>query len=336
MNEIVKIHNDLADLPLKGFNPSEIDILMAICYKCQDEGKTVTLNISDIKSLSDYKAKDEKRFYEDLKKTVQKLNALNICVGESLREYEQFTLFPKFRVSEKKGTVDVKVAEDFQYLLNEFTGNYTRLELQQSVGLSSKYSKQIYKMLRKFKSTGMWVVNIETFREYLDIPKSFKITKIDERVINPALEELQPFFKGLSAEKKYERAGRGRPRVSGYIFTFQADATEGVKKEQKELSVDAIASMSGGWKKMRLCCPVCKEIVYEKRLENANGAYSMYGHPNYKTGKCSAVFFDRSQLIPYDRVVAEKESEERDKMFTEEEKTANKARLAGMLGKLFK
>lgn len=336
MNEIVKMHNDLADLSLKGFNPSEIDILMAICYKCQDAGDTVTLNITDIKSLSDYKAKDEKRFYEDLKKTVHKLNSLNICVGESLREYEQFTLFPKFRVSERKGTVDVKVAEDFQYLLNEFTGNYTRLELQQSVGLSSKYSKQIYKMLRKFKSTGKWIINIDDFRNYLDIPKSFSVSKIDQRIINSSLEELQPLFKGLSVEKRYKQLGKGRPKVVGYEFTFQADATEGVKKEQKELSVDAIASMSGGWKKMRLCCPVCKEIIYEKRLENANGAYSMYGHPNYKTGKCSAVFFDRSQLIPYDRVVAEKESAERDKMFTDEERKANKAKLAKMFGNLFK
>lgn len=330
MNEIVKMHNDLADLPLKGFNPSEIDILMALCYKCQDEGETVTLDIANIKSLADYKSKDDKRFYEDLGKTVSKLNALNIRVGENLKEYEQFTLFPKFRVSEKLGTVEVRVSEDFQYLLNEFTGNYTRLELQQSVGLVSRYAKQIYKMLKKFKSTGKWNVRLEDFRTYLDIPKSYKIVHIDDRVIKPALEELQPLFKGLRCEKRYKHEGRGRPRVVGYEWNFQKE-----QKEQKALSVEDIAKASG-WKKTSFCCPECKEIVYEKRLTNDFGEYSLFGHPDFKTGKCQKIFYDRGDLIPVSIVDAEREENENSSEFSTAERSENKARLSKLLGGLFK
>ena len=50
--------------------------------------------------------------------------------------------------------------------------------------------------LKRFKTTGIWIVKLEDFREYLDIPKSFKVGMIDKRVIDPALEELSPYFDG--------------------------------------------------------------------------------------------------------------------------------------------
>lgn len=328
MNEIVKIHNDLADLPLRGFNPSEIDILMAICYKCQDEGGAVTLNIEDIKSLADYKAKDEKRFYEDLSKTVQKLNALNIRVGESLKEYEQFTLFPKFRVSEKSGTVEVRVAEDFQYMLNEFTGNYTRLELQQSVGLISKYSKQIYKMLRKFRSTGKWIVRLEDFREYLDIPKSYRITNIDQFVINPAIAELTVFFKDLSCNKNYsKKTGKGRPKVIGYEWTFKPVANEKKPTKQTQPTQESISEVTG-WIKTGKFCPLCHRPVYKKQFENENGIYWMYGHADWKTGKCNFKTYDIADLI--------EEHQLREPEPASAEQRENKKKLGNLIGNLFK
>lgn len=257
-----------------------------------------------------------------------KLFSLNFKVGTD-REYEKFVLFPIFRVSEKEQTVTFSVNEKFAYLMNELSGNYTPIELQESSSLKSSYSKGIYKKLRKFRNTGKWIVSIDDFREFLDIPKSFKISNIDVRIIKPALEELRPLFNGLRCEKKYKHEGRGRPRVVGYEWTFQKE-----QKESFDLSVENIAEASG-WKKTHFYCPECKEVVYEKRLTNEYGEYSLFGHPDFKTGKCKQIYYDRGKLIPASKIEAEKEIEE-DSRFTKEERDKNKNILSKMISELFK
>ena len=63
INEIANQHNDLIDLPLRKFNSSEIDILLSICCKCQEqETNTVVLPFGQIRKLSHYQAKDGARF----------------------------------------------------------------------------------------------------------------------------------------------------------------------------------------------------------------------------------------------------------------------------------
>ena len=52
MNEIANVHNDLIDLPLRKFNASEIDILTALCYKCQQKDtKEIVLGFEQIKKI---------------------------------------------------------------------------------------------------------------------------------------------------------------------------------------------------------------------------------------------------------------------------------------------
>lgn len=328
MNEILVVHNDLIDLEMKGFSASEIDMLNAICYFCQEKGESVTLKLSDIRKLADYKSVDTNRFYRDLEKTVDKLSTLKIRMGTD-REYVKFVLFPKFKVSESSGTVDIEVSKDFRYMLNEFNNNYSMLEMMQSAALTSKYAKNIYKKLRKFRSTGKWIVSIEDFRSYLDIPKGFAVGKIDQRIINPSVEELKPYFDGLSCTKQYESGGRGRPRVKGYEFTFKS-----VKKEQNELDVNTIATM-GNWERTNLYCPVCREKVYKKAMHNENGDYFIYGHPDFKTGKCSQVFTNATDCIPASQIEAEKEAAAKAENLTEEECKANKKIIAGFMELIF-
>ncbi|EPW32030.1 replication initiation protein, partial [Streptococcus agalactiae] len=195
MNEIANVHNDLIDLPLRKFNASEIDILTAICYKCNEkQTNKVVLPLDEIKKLADYKNKNNEMFLDDLKKTNSKLMALNFTIGTT-REFTQFVLFPTFEVSDSKGTLTVQVHEKFAYLLNNLKNCYTSLELQESSSLKSSYSKGIYKKLREFRNSDkpFWKVTFDDFKEYLDIPKSYRMTDINKVVINPALKELSPY-----------------------------------------------------------------------------------------------------------------------------------------------
>ena len=55
----------------------------------------------------------------------------------------------------------------------------------------------------------------------MNLPESYKIGNIDQRVLKPSIKELSKLFPNLKVEKIYSvTAGRGRPSVSGLKFTF--------------------------------------------------------------------------------------------------------------------
>lgn len=308
MNEIANVHNDLIDLPLRKFNASEIDILTAICYKCNEkQTNKVVLSLDEIKKLADYKNKNNEMFLDDLKKTNSKLMALNFTIGTT-REFIQFVLFPTFEVSDSKGTLTVQVHEKFAYLLNNLKNCYTSLELQESSSLKSSYSKGIYKKLREFRNSDkpFWKVTFDDFKEYLDIPKSYRMTDINKVVINPALKELSPYFEGLTVEKysNKKKGQRGRPKIDGFIFSYKAEP----KKERiKEPTQESIAKVTD-WEKTPRFCPNCHRSIYRKQLKNENGTYYLYGHTDFKTGECDFTTNDYSVLL--ERYQIEQESNE--------------------------
>lgn len=295
MNEITNQHNDLINLPLRKFNSSEIDILLSICYECQNKGiKEIVIPFSEIRKRSYYKSKDDERFYKDIESMGDKLFSLHMKIGDD-REYTKFVLFPTYTVSEEEQTLTVAVNEKFTYLLNNLENNYTSLELQQSASLRSTYAKGIYKKLRKERDLGKWIVTAEDFRTYLDIPKSYKTNDITRKVINPSVNELKPFFHGLKCDSYYDKhkKGRGRPAIAGYIFSFKAQPHE---KREKQPSVKQIANKTG-WEPTGKFCPQCHKPIYQRLQENENGQYYQLGHPDFKTGGCNYLTNDFSNLL---------------------------------------
>lgn len=52
-NEIVNWSNDLTDLPFKNFTANEVDIFLAVCYKCQrQKTNLIKIPFSEIERLS--------------------------------------------------------------------------------------------------------------------------------------------------------------------------------------------------------------------------------------------------------------------------------------------
>lgn len=284
MNEIAKQHNDLIDLPLRKFNSSEIDILMALCYTCQEKGTNeVVLSFDQISKISNYCSKDKKRLIETISDTNKKLMQLNFRIGTET-EFTQFVLFPTFEVSALKETLTVQVHDKFAYLLNELSENYTSMELQESTKLRSAYSKAIYKKLRKYRDTGLWRISLEEFKEYLDIPAAYKAGHISTKILIPSINELKSAFPGLKCVTYYnKRSGRGRPSVAGYEFKFEKQPHE---KKEPISPVPKIAEKTG-WQQLGRYCPVCHEEVWKKPMRNENGEYWLIGHPDFKTGSCN-------------------------------------------------
>lgn len=231
MNEIVKYHNDMNTVNFCGFNAVELDLLLSICAKIRDESiDTVVYSFDELRSISEYKPTANKRFVDDLQKVNRKLLSLNFTIS-CKSKIIQFVLFKKFEIDLDRYTLTVSVNEEFSYILNELTANFTRFELDEFVNLQSKYAKNLYRLLKQYRTTGRVFFTMIDFCKKLDIPSSYKLCDIGRKVLNPIKTELSPLFPGFRIEKVKDAKKRGKP-VTNIKFYFTPQKTpKSVKNE---------------------------------------------------------------------------------------------------------
>ena len=203
-NEVVKFNNDMNTVALRKFNSTEINLLMSICSRVRDQDlKYVEFDFNYLKTLIKYPYNDINSFVNTLDSAYNKLLKCNIRIGNDIK-WTRFVLFTKYTIDVENQTVTIGVNEEFKYVLNELTSNFTRFELEEFVDFKSTYTKEFYRRMKQFKYTGVWIVSIEEFKNFLDIPQNYKIDTIDKKVFKPIMNELGKEF-NLKIIKKYKK-----------------------------------------------------------------------------------------------------------------------------------
>ena len=236
---IVKYDNYLNQLALSSFTAVELDLLMTICSKMKNqELNIVSLSFDEIRELSEYSRSSNEDLIKSLKETNLKLSKI-ACTLENESDVIQFVLFTTFWIQKKEKKLTIQVNPDFSFVLNALDKNFTRFELSEFIRLNGRYSKQLYRLLKQFRSTGELQFTLQDLRNKMDIPESYDLRDIREKVLKPALKELSPCFKDLKFEAKKEKR-RGNP-VTGYIFTF--------KKEEPKKKLTSTTKKTNGKRK---------------------------------------------------------------------------------------
>jgi len=220
-NEIVKYGNPLNSVPFRKFTSNEMDLFFAICSKMKNKGTdSVRFDFQQLRSLSNYKPTAIARFSKDLENTYKKMLSLTYSKNENGRK-EFFVLFTGFEIDENESYVDISVNPKLSPLLNELTNNFTRFELEEFTKLKSGYAKSMYRLLKQFRSTGIYLVSIEEFKRLLDVPHSYAtMSKIDDKILNPIEKELSSLFDDFKITKIKHGRGQGG-RVIQLQFTFK-------------------------------------------------------------------------------------------------------------------
>ncbi|WP_368261260.1 replication initiation protein, partial [Eubacterium callanderi] len=223
-NEIVKYHHELNTIPLRKFTSVEMNLFFSIVSRMRDVGdKKVQFTFEQLKDLSNYKATANVRFIDDLETTYDKLMDLRFGrrSADGLQR-ERFVLFNQFKIDGKADIpfAEIQVHEKALPLLNNLE-EWVRYSLQQFNELESSYSKTMFRLLKQYRTKGIAYFSKEDFHELLDIPKSYRESDINKKIIKPIRQELTAIFKGLTIKKKYGK-GRGKP-VIGYQFTFKPE-----------------------------------------------------------------------------------------------------------------
>ncbi len=248
--EIVCYKNEMNAIPLRNFNSKEMDLLFSICSRVREKGTDlIEFTFNDLKTLSDYKMTATKHFIKDIESVYDKLIQLNLKIGTDT-EFTKFVLFKKYTVSAGNETVTIGVNEEFKYILNEITQNFTKFELEEFTNIRSSYAKTAYRQLKRFRKTGYAIFTIDQFRELLCIPKSYQISHITDNILKPIQSELSQYFKGLKIKKVKSKKGRAITHIE---FTFQGEddmlpngkyrikkGKEFIEKDPTEMSEDEV------------------------------------------------------------------------------------------------
>lgn len=250
-NEIVKHGNELNMVTFRKFTANEMNLFFSIVSRMRDKyTETVIFSWDELRYLSKYKPTSIQRFVDDLSSTYNKILQLNYgssYISKNKLTISRFVLFTDFTITAgitndgskadidiESGKVEIAVNPKLKHILNDLE-TWTRYSLEEFVNLKSTYSKTMYRLLKQYRSTGKYMVKIEDFRELLDVPPSYQVGQIDQKVFDPIKKELTPIFKNLKIQKiKSKRQGN---KVLGYTFTFNPESKNQRDNADSELAL---------------------------------------------------------------------------------------------------
>ena len=329
MNEIIKHHNELNDFELGKLSPNQANLFTYLVYKIKDKDKVV---ISYDEAMEKLDLPKEHRYFKKL--LLQSYNKImdmkyyNIKINENGNTSGSIShIFDEFEWDDETELISLEVNQKNKYLFAELQNRFTQYSLAEFIEIEGSHAKTLYRILKQWRYTGETpVMTIEKFKFIFGLTEKYKLSDIDRRVLNPAIDELKKLFIGLEVHKKYEqRKNKGRPKLEGYWFSFKAEQKE--KTQAVQPTQESIAKVTS-WEKTNRYCPRCHRAIYKKQLENENGTYYLYGHTDFKTGDCSYTTYDFADLI-------EKHQLTNDEPLTKEQQD-NKRKFSDMIANLFK
>ena len=283
MNEIVKHRNELNDFELGKLSPNQANLFTYLVYKIKDKDKVV---ISYDEAMEKLDLPKEHRYFKNL--LLQSYNKImdmkyyNIKINENGNTSGSIShIFDEFEWDDETELISLEVNQKNKYLFAELQNRFTQYSLAEFIEIEGSHAKTLYRILKQWRYTGETpVMTIEKFKFVFGLTEKYKLSDIDRRVLNPAIDELKKLFIGLEVHKKYEkRKNKGRPKLEGYWFSFKAEQKE--KTQAVQPTQESIAKVTS-WEKTNRYCPRCHRAIYKKQLENENGTYYLYGHTDLR------------------------------------------------------
>ena len=249
--EIVIYNNDLnTKVYLKKFNNFNWDIFMIVVSALAYTKTGVEyISLKEIMKKTNYTSKNWENFINKIRETNRKILA-SVCEVETERDIDQFPLFKRFKIEDKK-FLRVEVDKEYMFFFNNYD-EYTSFGLKTFLELKNKYTKPLFKQLMQFKNTGKAFFRMEDFRKKLDIPNSLSFSKVRDRILIPSIQDFSIIFKNYKiivkvldgeeieiTENMPNEAKKDRRQVTNINFFFTITKKEDIITESEVVSNQA-------------------------------------------------------------------------------------------------
>ena len=310
--EIVIYNNDLnTKVYLKKFNNFNWDIFMIVVSALAYTKTGVEyISLKEIMKKTNYTSKNWENFINKIRETNRKILA-SICEIETERDIDQFPLFKRFKIEDKK-FLRVEVEKEYMFFFNNYD-EYTSFGLKTFLELKNKYTKPLFKQLMQFKNTGKAFFRMEDFRNKLDIPNSLSFSKIRDRILIPSIQDFSVIFKNYKiiakvlegeeieiSENMSSEARKDRRQVTNINFFFALTKKEDIITEREVVSNQAERLLTTNTDEAEEI-----DIKEEERLFNLNMVKSGLEVQNDITEE--EIEVERKKIEKYKEYITEKE-----------------------------
>jgi plasmid replication initiation protein len=278
---MIKYHNDMNLIAFNDFSQRELNIFFSLCLLMKDKGTgEITLSYNDIKKIIPDRFESNRKFEEILESVYDKLLRLRLETRDK-NKIEKFILFTSYKIHVNEKIVTINTNSDYSYILNNLSKNFTLFELQEFNELSSTYSKHMFRLLKQYKHTGYYKVSVDEFKRLLNVPESYTMRKITDKILSIVLKELSDNFIDLKVNKIKDG------RVIKFLeFSFKPQHYK-CNDEIDTIDVEATQSNLIEEKKNQIICPKCGQELVKRTGKDGS---IFWGHKNYLTSECKATF----------------------------------------------
>lgn len=278
---MIKYHNDMNLIAFNDFSQRELNIFFSLCLLMKDKGTgEITLSYNDIKKIIPDRFESNKKFEEILESVYDKLLRLRLETRDK-NKIEKFILFTSYKIHVNEKIVTINTNSDYSYILNNLSKNFTLFELQEFNELSSTYSKHMFRLLKQYKHTGYYKVSVDEFKRLLNVPESYTMRKITDKILSIVLKELSDNFIDLKVNKIKDG------RVIKFLeFSFKPQHYK-CNDEIDTIDVEASQSNLIEEKKNQIICPKCGQKLFKRTGKDGS---IFWGHKNYLTSECKATY----------------------------------------------
>lgn len=189
---VVRYDSKLNQISFSGFSDSELSLFFAIVSKLKYKGENeIILSFSSLQDLTGVTRHESNReLAARLAKLGEKLLKLNAsAITDS--SFIVFNLFEEFEANWETSELSVQVSKRFLFLFNEFLGmqSWTRFELSEFVSLRGKHAKNLYRLLKQWRTAGQFSISVREFKRLLSV-ESYSTDDLTKRVIKPSVQKI--------------------------------------------------------------------------------------------------------------------------------------------------
>lgn len=207
---------------LSSLTAKEQDLFFLLLYSLEEEGAIKNAEYKLVKEYIFDPSYSNKRVEEAIKSLVSKLEKM-VFVKEDGEEVP-FNIFTNLTINSNDRSFGIELNKDFDYLVRELYNkrglSKVFFDLRVFFKIRGKYTKNLYRLLITFCSSGVREFKESLLIERLGIDEELPYSRKQKRVINE-LEKMKDLF--VDFEYKEIRKGIG---IRKYQISWDAKATK--------------------------------------------------------------------------------------------------------------
>lgn len=230
-----------ARLAMSASENDVFDILLTYVNREDDvpENLYYELNIADFKN--EFGLEYEQNAYKKVRNATLKLSDKSIEILDEQNRFVKFCLFQTVRWNEKSKKIEVELGNYIKRLLMaEKYRSSTFYRIKYTLPMNSQYSKRLYIMFKEWLKTGVRFDSVDTLRDKLQVPKSYKYNMFKQRVLDTSLKEINKMTDIYVSYSEKKQPVRGGQKIVGLTFQIKKKEciTDTIEKIGTEMVMD--------------------------------------------------------------------------------------------------